>query len=246
MKSATNEPPRFYLISLGCPKNLVDSVGMTILLERAGYRLAEDVSDADVLIVNTCGFIEPARAECREVLKELVQLKREVTRPLERIAVVGCWVELEGESLKTRFPEVDLWTGLLTPGRIRRLITWIERGGTSVIGGPSYEPPCYEGGRPRIGLPHVAYLRVCDGCVNRCSYCTIPSIRGPLRSKPTDVVLREAEAFARQGVRELILIAQDPVSYTHLTLPNRRAHRSSSGDVVRPGPAHDVHRRLSR
>ena len=205
---------RVCLISLGCPKNQVDSENLLGHIVYADLVLCPDPADADVAVVNTCGFIQPARDECDQVIRQLIRLKRRHKNPLRRVGVVGCWVEREREHLQRRYPEVDLWLGVLTPERLRGLVSWVA-GGTSggTLGGPSYVSPAYEGDRPRIGLQHVAYLRVCDGCLNNCAYCTIPSIRGPLRSKPIDDILLEAETFRQQGVSEIILIGQDLGNY---------------------------------
>ena len=202
------------LISLGCPKNQVDSENLLGGIVDADLILCPDPADADVAIVNTCGFIQPARDECDQAITDLIRLKRGHGSPLRRIAVVGCWVEREREHLQRRYPDVDLWVGIVTPERLGGLISWIKGGApTGALVGPSFVSPAYEGDRPRIGLQHVAYLRVCDGCLNNCAYCTIPSIRGPLRSKPSDDILREAQAFQSQGVSELILIGQDLGNY---------------------------------
>ena len=205
---------RVCLISLGCPKNQVDSENLLGGIVDAELVLCPDPADADVAIVNTCGFIQPARDECDQVLKDLLRLKHRRKNPLRRLAVVGCWVEREKPNLIKRYPEVDLWLGLLTPERLAALISWITGGpSTGTFGGPSFQTPAYEGDRPRIGFQHVAYLRICDGCLNNCAYCTIPSIRGPLRSKPMEDILREAEDFRLQGVSELILVGQDLGNY---------------------------------
>jgi len=206
--------PRVCLISLGCPKNQVDSENLLGGVVDVGLVLCPDPADADVVVVNTCGFIQPARDECDQVIRDLVRLKRRRKNPLRRIAVVGCWVEREGAHLGHRYPEVDFWLGLLTPERLGGLVAWLaDPASARVPDGPSYPAPVYEGDRPRIGFPHVAYLRICDGCLNHCSYCTIPFIRGPLRSKPMEEVVREARVFADQGVSELIVIGQEIANY---------------------------------
>ena len=213
-RQSPNRPPRVSLISLGCPKNQVDSENLLGALADAGVVLCPDPADADIVIVNTCGFILPARDECRQLLGELIERKRRPGSPLRRIAIVGCWVERERNNLPAEFSEVDRWVGLLTPERMAALAEWV--GGGSVAAkeqGSSHVPLWYEGDRPRIGLPHVAYLRISDGCINRCSYCTIPSIRGPLRSKLIETILAEGQEFARQGAQELILVGQDLANF---------------------------------
>ena len=207
MKSATNEPPRFYLISLGCPKNLVDSVGMTILLERAGYRLAEDVSDADVLIVNTCGFIEPARQESLDVLHELAEQRSAG----QRLIAAGCYAQRSPEELYQAVPGLD---GVIGTRRWREISDLVAQffpppsGPREMMGGRMYVPRVARQGAS-------AYIKLADGCRRACAFCAIPLIKGTAVSRPPEDILADARQLAAQGVLELVLIAQDTSDYGH-------------------------------
>ncbi len=171
-----------------------------------------DPADASVIIVNTCGFIAPARAEGTEVLAEGMEYRAH--GPCRLLAVVGCWVEREGGELRKRFPQVDVWMGLLTPERIDWLIERVLGEGEPASPPPG---PCKtlgpEAGRARLSPTHWAYLKISDGCDNRCAYCTIPDIRGRLRSKPGDAVIEEVQTLAAEGVKEINLVAQDITAY---------------------------------
>jgi ribosomal protein S12 methylthiotransferase len=209
-------PDRLFVsvVGLGCPKNQVDTENLLGELVKHDVVLCPDPGDASVVIVNTCGFIAPAREEGSEVLAECVELRRR--GPCRLLVVAGCWVEREAGHLKTRYPEVDLWVGLLTDERIRWLV------GRALEG---KETPAYpadrphsllaESGRLRLTPAHWAYLKIADGCDNRCAYCTIPEIRGPLRSKSKDAVVEEVKVLAGEGVKEVCLVAQDITAYGH-------------------------------
>lgn len=215
-KPSPDEPPRNFVsvISLGCPKNQVDTENLLGELLSRDVVLCPDPADASVIIVNTCGFIAPAREEGAAVLEECCELKRKGFCRL--LAVAGCWVEREGEELAKRYPEVDIHLGLLTPERIRWLV---ERAmGESYLMQPPpgrCETLTAESARVRLTPPHWAYLKIADGCDNQCAYCAIPGIRGPLRSKSRDAVIEEAEVLADEGVKELCLVAQDITAYGH-------------------------------
>ena len=171
-----------------------------------------DPADASVIIVNTCGFIAPARAEGARVLTECIECRTQGSCRL--LVVVGCWVEREGAQLRKRFPQVDVWMGLLTPERIDWLTERVLGEGelASPLPGPC-ETLGVEAGRARLSPTHWAYLKISDGCDNRCSYCTIPDIRGRLRSKPPEAVIEELQALAAEGVKEINLVAQDITAY---------------------------------
>ncbi len=207
MKSAISEPPRFYLISLGCPKNLVDSVGMTVLLERAGYRSAEDIAEADVLIVNTCGFIEPARQESLDVLRELADQRRAG----QRLIAAGCYAQRAPAELQQAVPGLD---GVIGTRRWREIVEAVAR---------FFPPPTGQGGMTgnRMDVPRVArqggsaYIKLADGCRRACAFCAIPLIKGPAVSRAPEAILADARRLAAQGVLELVLIAQDTSDYGH-------------------------------
>ena len=202
------------VISLGCPKNQVDSENLLGALTDRDVVLCSDPADASVIIVNTCGFIRPAREEGTEVLDECIALRRR--GPCRLLAVVGCWVVREEADLRKRFGDVDVWLGLLTPDRIAWLI---DRVLMDADAGPPPSGGCdtltIEADRVRVSPPHWAYLKIADGCDNRCTYCTIPEIRGRLRSKPHADVIDETKRLASEGVREINLVAQDVTAYGH-------------------------------
>jgi ribosomal protein S12 methylthiotransferase len=204
-------PKRVYLQSLGCPKNLVDSEHMLGLAARAGAEIVLDPADADVLVINTCGFIGAAKRESIEAILELAQLKQ--GDPHKRLLVTGCLVQRYGEEIARSLPEVD---GFLGTGDFTRLPELLDsdsppdaagyRGAAHVL--PNLDVP-----RARTGHFFSAYLKVSEGCDHRCSFCIIPKIRGRHESKPLASVLAEAEALAHDGVVELNLIAQDLTAY---------------------------------
>jgi ribosomal protein S12 methylthiotransferase len=198
---------RFYLISLGCPKNLVDSAGMATLLGRAGYTAADVPEDADVLIVNTCGFIEPARDESRAVLQELVQARR----PGQRIIAAGCYSQRAPDELSTAAPGID---GLIGTRRWMDIVPFVEQIETSSHFpiSPSTDPPDV----PRVAVQgRSAYLKVIDGCRRSCAFCAIPIIKGPAVSRLPEAILADAIWLAERGVQEIILIGQDTTDYGH-------------------------------
>lgn len=202
------------VIGLGCPKNQVDTENLLGELVKRDVVLCPDPADASVIIVNTCGFIAPARDEGSEVLAECTALRKRGS--CRMLAVAGCWVEREAGKLEARYPEVDLWVGLLTPERIR----WLANRVLECADVPAYPADRVvalgnESGRLRLTPAHWAYLKIADGCDNRCAYCIIPDIRGCLRSKLKDVVLEEAKVLAGEGVKEICLVAQDITAYGH-------------------------------
>ncbi|MCL7486784.1 MAG: 30S ribosomal protein S12 methylthiotransferase RimO [Desulfobulbaceae bacterium] len=203
---------KLHLVSLGCPKNLVDSEIMLNRLEHDGYTVVADPADADLLLVNTCGFIAPAVEEAVDEILRLGEYKRE--DPDKLLVVTGCLVQRYGADLKEELPEVDLFTGTNGFQEIDLLIRQIEKGGNALL---DLRPSRYlmdsSSGR-RLSTPHFrSYLKITEGCDNRCSYCMIPSIRGNLRSRTVADLVDEAQQLGRSGVRELTLIAQDLTAY---------------------------------
>ncbi|MFO8014103.1 MAG: 30S ribosomal protein S12 methylthiotransferase RimO [Phycisphaerae bacterium] len=227
----TDDLPSVTLISLGCPKNLVDSERMLAGLALAGFAVMPDADGADLAVVNTCGFIDLARAESDEHIDRLEDLKR--AGRLGRIVVAGCMAQRLAREIARRHPDVDAVVGLSgrdrlaevcrdllaqptvkrARGRRRRRRRRKERAECVVRVGdvPAAVPADRE--RLRLTPRHYAYLRITEGCDNRCAYCAIPDIRGPLRSKPPDEVLAEAEELVADGARELVLIGQDTTAY---------------------------------
>ncbi|MEW5803563.1 MAG: 30S ribosomal protein S12 methylthiotransferase RimO [bacterium] len=225
MKSGTF--PRAALVSLGCPKNLVDSEVALGLLQQAGFTITLDESEADVLIVNTCSFIEDAKQESIETILELAEEKR--TGSARLLVVAGCLAQNFGDELRREIPEIDLVIGTGMVPRIGQICKKVlERKKTdrelTQTGWPDLpvqsvwvnEPGfLYTEKTPRIRatLPHVAYVKIAEGCNNRCSYCIIPRLRGKLRSRTAESIVAECRELARQGVKEITLIAQDTTAY---------------------------------
>jgi ribosomal protein S12 methylthiotransferase len=212
-KTKQKAPARrtFCLISLGCPKNLIDSERMAGLLAAAGYRMSAKPDGAEVVVVNTCGFIAPARDESYEVIEELLRLKSRGR--LRRVVVAGCLAERDRQALLERYPRIDLALGVFARDRLVESLEALDAADTRCVLRPAPKEPLTDLGRRRLTLPHLAYLRIAEGCNRRCSFCTIPSIRGPYASKPIERVVTEAEELAADGVKELILVAQDTSSY---------------------------------
>lgn len=207
----------FYLISLGCPKNLVDSTGLATLLQRAGYGVAATLEEADLLIVNTCGFIAPAREESLDVLRELAETRR----PGQRIIAAGCYSQRCPHELAEAVPGID---GLIGTRRWMDIVSLVERLEISPTPGRGQEPVYHLPETPIVGqdapdVPRVAvqgasaYLKLADGCCRSCAFCAIPLIKGPGVSRPPEAILADAEWLAEQGVQEIVLIAQDITDY---------------------------------
>lgn len=202
---------QLYLVSLGCPKNLVDSEIMLALLEADGYTVCSAPEEADLIIVNTCGFIQPAVEEAIDEILTLARLKE--NRPWIRLVVAGCLVERYQDKLLEELPEVDLFVGVNDfPDITSRLNNLNDRKKRLFS---SSRPFLMEANSPRrvSTPPHRAYLKISEGCSNRCSYCLIPSIRGPLRSRGIEDLVTEALRLGDGGVRELTLIGQDVTAY---------------------------------
>lgn len=198
--------PKIALISLGCAKNLVDSEQMLWRLERAGYELAGDPDGADAVIINTCGFIDSAKSEAIENILQMARLKSEGR--LGRIIVTGCLSERYREQVLQELPEVDAVLGVGSFGEIAQTVA-LALSGETVSSFGDKNAPCPEAGRLVSTGPGWAYIRIAEGCDNRCAYCAIPSIRGRYRSRPMASIVSEACELAAQGVKELIVIAQD-------------------------------------
>lgn len=198
------------MVSLGCAKNLVDSERMLYLLRQKGFELTVEPGDADIAIVNTCGFIQSAKEEAIETILELVQLKAEGT--LKHIIVTGCLAERYKEEAAELFPEVDAIVGIGDETEICAIFDRIQAGERVVQFAPKCNMPL-TGGRIISTLPFFAYLKVAEGCSNGCTYCAIPQIRGKFRSVPMDEVLKEANWLAENGVTELVVVAQDTTRY---------------------------------
>lgn len=199
-----------FFISLGCDKNRIDSEIMLKKLSDGGHSIVADVNDADCAVVNTCGFIESAKTEAIDAIFEMVRAKEAGT--IKAVVVTGCLAERYKEELHKLIPEADAVIGLCGNADILNIVNAaLEGEKTYKFGKP--EELVIEGGRLLSTLPHYAYLKLAEGCSNHCTYCAIPSIRGAYRSRPKANILAEARSLLRDGVRELILIAQDTTSY---------------------------------
>lgn len=203
----------FSVVSLGCPKNLTDSELMVKRLMDAGFHFTDDILRSRLVLINTCGFLASARNEARAWIEDLLELKEQ--RKIERIFVTGCAVQWEKESLAQEYPDIDGWFGVFDEKSVaevaKSLLTLdpnVESGKTLHILGP--QKTVFDGAEKfPLTLPHVAYLKVADGCSRHCAYCAIPKIRGPFTSRPEEFILQEAKTLAAGGVRELIVIAQE-------------------------------------
>ncbi len=209
------EKKKVGMVSLGCPKNLVDSEVMMGMLARQGYELTTQSADADVLVVNTCGFIDSARQESVNTILEMAQLKQ--TGNLKRLIVAGCLVERYRDELQREIPEIDACIGVnqiedildvADPLGRRRLPVYSE--GASVP-----ELYLYDETTPRLRAtaPYTSYVKIAEGCDHTCAFCIIPKLRGTFRSRSPELIIREAEMLAAQGVKEIVLISQDTTSY---------------------------------
>jgi len=201
---------KVYIETLGCPKNLVDSEIMTGVLERAGFRVVKNEAQAEVIILNTCAFILPAREEAIAEILRLAEYKEKGSCRL--LVMTGCFPQRYGKELQRGLPEVDLFLGTSKIDEIGDFMSGNRGEEKSLVGKPDF---LMDSRMPRTLLtpPHIAYLKISEGCSNCCSYCAIPSIRGRLRSRGVDDLLREAETLVRGGARELIVIGQDTTSY---------------------------------
>jgi ribosomal protein S12 methylthiotransferase len=218
------------MISLGCPKNLVDSEVMLGLAQQGGHELTQDAGDADVLIVNTCAFIDSAKQESIDAILEMARHK--IDGHCTRLIVTGCMAERYRDELKKEIPEID---AVLGTGQVPEIVGAISGGATPLTfyrtgqainpqsavrdlksPGPGALPTyIYDADTPRlIATPkHYAYVKIAEGCDYKCAFCIIPTLRGEYRSRPGDSIVREARALAARGVKELLLISQDTTFY---------------------------------
>jgi ribosomal protein S12 methylthiotransferase len=202
---------RVSLISLGCPKNLVDSEVMLGLLQEAGYEITGQPAAADILLVNTCGFIGDAKQESIATILEYAAYKQ--TARCRHLVVTGCLAQRYPAELLAEIPEIDAIVGTGDYPQIVRILRETTAGkGPNQVGGPELPETCTLP-RVRSTPSYTAYLKIAEGCGHRCSYCIIPQLRGPLQSRPLEAVTQEARAMAEAGVREIILIAQDTTQY---------------------------------
>ncbi len=194
---------KIHFTSLGCARNLVDSEVMLGILLQAGYEATPDLKEADYLVVNTCGFLQVSRDESCQTIDELLKEKKESAK----VIVAGCMVQKFGDEVRTKFPGVHYFLG---SGDMEKILEAVQsdNAGAVVSSAKSY---LQMGEIPRqLSTPkHYAYIKIAEGCAKQCAFCIIPKIKGPLKSKSEEQVLKEFHAMLDQGVREVILIAQD-------------------------------------
>ena len=200
------------IVSLGCPKNQVDADVFCHALLKAGHETVSDAAQADAIIVNTCGFIQSAKEEAIENILLACSYKQQ--NPALKVIVTGCLAERYKQQIIQEMPEVDAVVGIGSNAALPAILDRVCAAGAGQVEsyGPKSDMPL--GGARVISTPrHYAYLKIAEGCNNRCHYCAIPLIRGPLRSRPMEDCLAEARWLAGEGVRELIVVAQDPTAY---------------------------------
>ena len=199
------------MISLGCPKNQVDAEHMLALLEEAGCEIVDYFDGCDVLIINTCGFIDDAKKEAIESILDAAEMKKENT--VGKIIVTGCLSQRYKNEVISEIPEVDAVIGIGANGDIVRIVGELMNGSEPIELYPPRSGLPLEGERMLTTPGYWAYLKIADGCSNHCTYCTIPGIRGEMRSRTLENIIDEARRLALGGVKELILVAQDTTSY---------------------------------
>ncbi|MCG8401818.1 MAG: 30S ribosomal protein S12 methylthiotransferase RimO [Firmicutes bacterium] len=204
-------PVKVGFISLGCPKNRVDSEIMLGCLRRAQYELTGDIENAEIIVVNTCGFITAAKEESIAAILEAARFKE--TGRCRSLLVAGCLAQRYGGALLEEMPEID---GVMGTGSVPEIISVLNRMETGArplaVGSPLYRHPG-AGSRVLTTPGHTAYIKIAEGCDSRCSYCAIPDIRGPYRSRPQEDIVAEARDLCDRGARELIIVAQETTRY---------------------------------
>lgn len=198
------------MISLGCPKNQVDGEVLLAKLADAGFKIVNTIEDSDIMIVNTCGFIEAAKTEAIETILEVAEYKK--AGIVSAIVVTGCLAERYKDDVLSELPEVDAVVGIGANSDIVKVCQKALCG----ISTANFPNKCYLPLNEKRMLstpPHWAYLKIAEGCDNRCAFCAIPGIRGKFRSRPMDEVIAEAKTLAAKGIKEVILIAQDTTKY---------------------------------
>ena len=205
-----------HIISLGCPKNLVDSEVMAALLARGGYSMTPQADAAHIILINTCSFILSAKEESIDEILKMAEWKKRQKSACTHLVVAGCLPQRYGKGLEKELPEVDLFLGV---GEIANIVHHLNGlspaevpSSRSIIGKPDF---LMNAQTPRlITTPfYTGYLKIAEGCSNRCSYCVIPTIRGKARSREMEDILIEAESLAARGVKEVIITAQDTTAY---------------------------------
>ena len=212
---SASDAPVVGFVSLGCAKNLVDSEAMLGRIAESGAVITGDEDAADTIVVNTCGFLESSRVEAMKIIAELGERKRR--GEVRRIIVAGCLVQRDGERIRREIPEVDALVGVNNRDDVARAVWSLRRrdAAEAYLGQyhSSQAPRWSDSGRLRLTPRHYAYLRISEGCNQKCTFCTIPSIRGPMHCKTPAAIVEEARELTDDGARELLLIGQDTTSY---------------------------------
>ncbi|MCK5944770.1 MAG: 30S ribosomal protein S12 methylthiotransferase RimO [Planctomycetes bacterium] len=210
-----NEAIRVSMVSLGCARNLVDSEVLLGHVVEEGLQVVSDAEDADVVVVNTCGFIETAKQESIDTILSVASLKE--AGNLKGVIAVGCLAQRYGEQLKEQIPELDGVFGLSdysgVPSVVRKIVNGSERRWSATVDGGKPKGPRSDTRRCLLTPTSFAYLRISEGCDHTCTFCAIPSMRGRNRSKPIAVLVEEAESLAAAGVKELVVVAEDSTHY---------------------------------
>ena len=198
------------MVSLGCPKNQVDAEIMLYDLKQAGFELVTEPGLADVVIINTCGFIQDAKQESIENILEFCQLKKE--GQIKKIVITGCLAERYQSEISQEIPEADVILGI---GSNSKLVDSIKKAmeGSIITDFAPKERLCLNGKRIVSNLPFYAYVKIAEGCDNHCSFCAIPSIRGAYRSRTVEDIYDEVKWLSSNGVKEIVLVAQDTTRY---------------------------------
>ena len=210
----TDQPITIAMISLGCPKNLVERETLLAQLTQAGFVLTGEISWADVVIVNTCGFLQSAQKEAADVIDQLVRFKYPKGN-CRALIIIGCWSQIDAAKILKRWRQVDAAVGVNDRDKIIDVIVRVLATNKRKIAlaSKSIKPIADEHERFRLTPRHWCYLRISEGCSQRCSFCTIPKIRGKYRSKPMSQIVKEARTMIADGVKEIILIGQETTNY---------------------------------
>ena len=202
---------RVGMVSLGCPKNQVDAEHMLYDLRKEGFQIVSDAALSDVVIINTCGFIESAKQEAIDTILEFCTLKQEGR--IKAVIATGCLAERYRDEMKKEIPELDAVVGIGSNGKICDIIREILLDKQAVCSYGAKTELSMEGGRIISTEPFYAYIKIAEGCSNNCTYCAIPSIRGKYRSRRMEDIVKEARWLAENGVTELVVVAQDTTRY---------------------------------
>ena len=205
----SNTRPTVGMVSLGCAKNLVDSENMLGMLRDRGYEIVNDPAQAEIIFVNTCGFIESAKQESIDAIFEMAEYKK--TGKLKKLFVTGCLAQRYADALASEMPEVDGFMGVADYARLYDMLDEAMAGKRPIYMNDGER--FFNSGRVLTSAPYSAYVKISDGCNNRCTYCAIPLIRGNYASRPFDDIVSECRRLASEGVTEITLIAQDTSRY---------------------------------